>query len=85
MLALSLITSGKSMHAMLNVFISLCSLSKARNAHQMPETIKQKAIQLEPVIGSYKARKVFPHISCGEVVQLQPLKLLSQHMHMTCL
>ena len=37
-------------------------------AHQIPETIKLKALQLEPVLGSYEACKVFPYISCGEAI-----------------
>ena len=54
-------------------------------AHQMPEMIKQKALQLEPVLGSYGACK-FSHIfSVEKPFNYNPLKLLSEHMFMTCM
>ena len=38
-----------------------------REARQMPETIKQKALQLEPVLG-VMGLVSFPYISYGEAV-----------------
>ena len=38
----------------------------------MPETIKQKALQLERELWSLE---VFPYISCGEAVQLQTFEV----------
>ena len=56
-----------------------------REAHQMPETIKEKALQLEPVLESYETCK-FSHIFPMEKpFNCNPLKLASEHMFMTCM
>ena len=53
-------------------------------AHQMPQTIKQKALQLESVLGSYEACK-FPHtFPVEKPFNYNYCKLLSRHMFMTC-
>ena len=56
-------------HATLNIFLY------HREAHQMPETIKQKALQLEPVLGSYGACKISHTFSYGEAVKLQAFEV----------
>ena len=54
-----------------------------REAHQIPEIIKQKALQLELVLGSYKACK-FPHTFPMEKPFIyNPLKLPSGYMFLT--
>ena len=56
-----------------------------REARQMPEMIKHKALQLEPVLESYGACK-FSHIFPMEKpFNYNPLKLVSEHMFMTCM
>ena len=54
-------------------------------AHQMAEVIKQKALQLEPVLGSYEAYKFFHIFPVEKPFNFSPLKLPSQHMFMTCI
>ena len=49
----------------------------------MPEVIKQKALQLEPVLGSYGACKFSYIFPVEKPFNYNPLKLLSRHMFMT--
>ena len=51
-------------------------------AHQMPEVIKQKVLQLEPVLGSYGACKFSHTFPVEKPFNYNPLKLSSQHMFM---
>ena len=68
-IAFSLITSSGNMLCL--IFLYHCK------ACQMQETIKQKALQLEPVLGNYKACKV-SHIFPVEVLfNYNPLNLPS--------
>ena len=50
-----------------------------REARQMPETIKQKALQLEPVLGSNGACKFSHTIPMEKPFNYKPLKLPSEH------
>ena len=50
MVAISLITSGRNELEY--------KILDHREAHQMPETIKKEALQLEPALGSYGAFKL---------------------------
>ena len=48
-----------------------------REARQMPETIKQEALQLEPVLGSYGACKFSHTFPMEKPFNYSPLKLQS--------
>ena len=52
----------------------------------MPEVIKQKALQLEPVLGSYGACKFSHTFPVGKPFNYKPLKLPKTYvrMFMTC-
>ena len=50
-----------------------------REACQMPETIKQKALQLEPVLGSYGACKLSRTFPMEKPFNYKPLKFPSEH------
>ena len=54
-----------------------------REARQMPETIKQKALQLEPVMGSNGAYKFSHTFPMEKPFNYKPLKLPSRRMFMT--
>ena len=56
-----------------------------REARQMPETIKQKALQLEPVRGSCGACKFAHTFPIGKPFNYKPLKLPTEHMFMMCM
>ena len=56
-----------------------------REARQMLETIKQKALQLEPVLGNYGACKFSHTFPMEKPFNYKPLKLPSEHMFMTCM
>ena len=48
-------------------------------ARQMPETIKQKAFQLEPVLERYRACKFSHTFPMEKPFNYKPLKLPSEH------
>ena len=48
--------------------------------HQMPEIIKQKALQLEPVLGSYGVCKLSHTFPMEKPFNYSHLKLTSEHM-----
>ena len=54
-------------------------------ARQMPEMSKQKALQPEPVLGSYGACKFFHTFPMEKPFNYKPLMLPSEHMFMTCM
>ena len=56
-----------------------------REARQMPETINQKALQLEPVLGNYGACKFSHTFPMEKPFNYKPFKLLSGHMFMMCM
>ena len=51
----------------------------------MPEMMKQEALQLEPVLGSYEACKFSHTFPMEKPFNYNPLKLPSEHMFMTCM
>ena len=55
-----------------------------REARQMPEMIKQKALQLEPVLERYRACKFSHTFPMEKPFNYKPLKLPSEQMLMTC-
>ena len=63
---------------LLQIFLYYCE------TRQMPETIKQKALRLEPVLGSYGACKLSHTFPMEKPFNYKPLKLPSEHMLMTC-
>ena len=56
-----------------------------REACKMPETIKQKALQLEPVLGNNGACNFFHKFPMEKPFNYNPLKLPSEHIFMTCM
>ena len=54
-------------------------------ASQMLEAIKQKVLQLDPVLGSYGACKFSHTFPVEKPFNYKPLKLPSQHMFMMCM
>ena len=51
----------------------------------MPEIIKQKALQLEPVQGSYRACKFSHTFPKEKPFNYSPLQLWSEHMLIICM
>ena len=65
-------------HATLNI-LYYCE------ARQMLEMMKQEALQLEPVLGSYEACKFSHTFPMEKPFNYNPLKLPSEHMFMMCM
>ena len=65
--AFSLITSGRNMSELKNLY--------CHEARQMPETIKQEALQLEPLLESYEAYKFSHTFPVEKPFNYSPLKL----------
>ena len=56
-----------------------------REACQMPETIKQKVLQLGSFLGSNGFRKFSHTYPMEKPFNYEPLKLPSRHMFLTCM
>ena len=64
---------------LLKIFLYHCEAS------QMPEMIKQEALQLEPVLRGYGACKFSHTFPMEKQFNYKPLKLPSEHMFMMCM